>query len=353
MADVACGFRTLAQGGLLETPIRPDRLALGLLPQARPHGTGRPRRHRPPDRPAGPRADRGRRRAPARADPGLLPPGSSTATSWPGPTIGSTSCARPARRPCPASRWRSTSRPAGWSSTSSWRRTPTPRSGRCSIGWPSSRASSGSWIATSASGPSCSGILRAGAFFLVRRHASTCRSSRSSRSESVGRCDAGEIFEQPIWVDDPECEGRRYRLRRIVLRLDRPTREGETEIVLITNLPDDDRGGPVLRGLPRPLGDRGAFPKADRPAALRDPDPGLPPRGAVRLLHVGRGRQCPGGPEGEPAGGPRRRDGRRVVDLRSGQRGGRGLPGDDDGGAAGGVDVLAGLLGGRGGRAAE
>ena len=84
-------------------------------------------------------------------------------------------------------------------------------------------------------------ILRADAFFLVRWHASTLPFEPIRPLRSVGRCDAGEIFEQHIWVDDPECEGRRYRLRRIVLRLDQPTRNGETEIVLITNLPDRSR----------------------------------------------------------------------------------------------------------------
>jgi Transposase DDE domain len=81
-------------------------------------------------------------------------------------------------------------------------------------------------------------ILRTEAFFLVRWHSSTMPFQAIKPLRSVGRCDAGEIFEQAIWVDDPECEGRRYRLRRIVLRLDQPTRDGETEIILITNLPD-------------------------------------------------------------------------------------------------------------------
>jgi hypothetical protein len=80
-------------------------------------------------------------------------------------------------------------------------------------------------------------ILRAEAFFLVRRHESTLPFEPIEPLRSVGHCDVGEIFEQDIWVDDTECEGRRYRLRRIVLRLDRPTRNGEAEIVLITNLP--------------------------------------------------------------------------------------------------------------------
>jgi len=80
-------------------------------------------------------------------------------------------------------------------------------------------------------------ILRADAFFLARWHASAMPFEPIDTLRSVGRCDTGEIFEQGVWVNDPECAGRRYRLRRIVLRLDKPTREGETEIILITNLP--------------------------------------------------------------------------------------------------------------------
>jgi len=80
-------------------------------------------------------------------------------------------------------------------------------------------------------------IVRADAFFLVRWHSSTMPYKPIKPLRFVGRCDTGEVFEQAIWVDDPECKGRRYRLRRIVLQLDKPTRDGETEIVLITNLP--------------------------------------------------------------------------------------------------------------------
>jgi hypothetical protein len=48
--------------------------------------------------------------------------------------------------------------------------------------------------------------------------------------------ETGEVFEQRITVKDP-ADGRRHRLRRIVLKLDEPTRDGETEIVLVTDLP--------------------------------------------------------------------------------------------------------------------
>jgi hypothetical protein len=80
-------------------------------------------------------------------------------------------------------------------------------------------------------------IVRTDAFFLVRWHSSTMPFKPIKPLRFVGRCDTGEIFEQAIWVDDPACKGRRYRLRRIVLRLDKPTRDGETEIIMITNLP--------------------------------------------------------------------------------------------------------------------
>jgi hypothetical protein len=90
-------------------------------------------------------------------------------------------------------------------------------------------------------------IVRADAFFLARRHESALPFEPIEPLRSVGRSDTGEVFEQPVWVDDPECEGRRYRLRRIVLRRDEPTRDGATEIVLITNLPE---------GVPADLGCR-------------------------------------------------------------------------------------------------
>ena len=81
-------------------------------------------------------------------------------------------------------------------------------------------------------------IHDAEAFFLVRWHRSTLPSEPVEPLRTAGRSDSGEILEQPIWVADPGCEGRRHRLRRIVLRLTQPTRDKETEIILITNLPE-------------------------------------------------------------------------------------------------------------------
>jgi hypothetical protein len=78
-------------------------------------------------------------------------------------------------------------------------------------------------------------IERAEAFFLVRWHRSTLPFRATSRLRRRGRCPSGEILEQTVEVQDGD--GGAHRLRRIVLELDEPTRDGETEIVLMTNLP--------------------------------------------------------------------------------------------------------------------
>src|SRR5262249_28033722 len=70
---------------------------------------------------------------------------------------------------------------------------------------------------------------RAEAFFLVRWHRSTLPFRQTSRLQSRGRCATGRISEQTIEVEDGD--GVAHPLRRIVLVLDKPTRDGETEIV--------------------------------------------------------------------------------------------------------------------------
>ena len=78
-------------------------------------------------------------------------------------------------------------------------------------------------------------MAQAGAYFLVRWHRTTLPYRATDRLRRRGRTAAGRIFEQAIEVEDSD--GVVHPLRRIVLKLDQPTRDGETEIVLITNLP--------------------------------------------------------------------------------------------------------------------
>jgi IS4 transposase len=82
-------------------------------------------------------------------------------------------------------------------------------------------------------------IQRAGAFFLVRRHAMNLPYRELGPSEVKGRSATGTVLEQAIEVEDPESPGAVHRLRRIVVQLGRPTREGDTEVVLVTDLPEE------------------------------------------------------------------------------------------------------------------
>lgn len=79
-------------------------------------------------------------------------------------------------------------------------------------------------------------IASRGAFFLMRRHGSTLPYTPKQELRPCGRVETGEVFEQEITVEGLEGE-HVTSLRRIVLVLDRPTTDGDTEIELITNLP--------------------------------------------------------------------------------------------------------------------
>jgi hypothetical protein len=72
-------------------------------------------------------------------------------------------------------------------------------------------------------------------FFLVRQHAATLHWEPQGKRKCLGRNASGTLYEQAIraWDND----GHELVLRRITLLLDEPTRDGETEIHLLTNLP--------------------------------------------------------------------------------------------------------------------
>lgn len=78
------------------------------------------------------------------------------------------------------------------------------------------------------------GLARQGACFLIRQHASTLSWDKETRPHKIGRCETGVIYEQKLCLQDGN--GQLW-VRRITIRLDKPTRSGETEIHLLTNLP--------------------------------------------------------------------------------------------------------------------
>jgi hypothetical protein len=79
------------------------------------------------------------------------------------------------------------------------------------------------------------GLVARQSKFIVRQHAATLRWQRQSRRRRVGRTATGIVCEQKLWLQDEE--GQEKAIRRITLILDKPTRDGDTTMDLLTNLP--------------------------------------------------------------------------------------------------------------------
>jgi hypothetical protein len=77
------------------------------------------------------------------------------------------------------------------------------------------------------------GVAQRGGFVLVREHKGLPWQAKSEL-QYLGRTETGAVYEQKVEISDED--GRRLLLRRIVIRLDEPTRDGETEVVLLTNV---------------------------------------------------------------------------------------------------------------------
>ena len=79
------------------------------------------------------------------------------------------------------------------------------------------------------------GVAARGGFVVIRRHASTLSWERESGWRDAGRADAGTLAEQTIWLQGPG--GTELAVRRVRLTLDRPTRNGDGAVEILTNLP--------------------------------------------------------------------------------------------------------------------
>jgi len=81
------------------------------------------------------------------------------------------------------------------------------------------------------------GVARKGACFLVRQHAQTLRWEVLDEPVFVGEIETGRVFQQHVRVFGEA--GEELILRRITVELYQPTRDGETVLHLLTNLPED------------------------------------------------------------------------------------------------------------------
>jgi hypothetical protein len=79
------------------------------------------------------------------------------------------------------------------------------------------------------------GIARAGGSFVIRQHSSTLHCTLVGKRKARGRVETGAVFEQRLRATDEA--GEVLLLRRVTVVLDEPTRDGDTEIHLLTNLP--------------------------------------------------------------------------------------------------------------------
>lgn len=80
------------------------------------------------------------------------------------------------------------------------------------------------------------GIARRLGYFLIRQHG-TVKGRLVGRRRKIGRCPTGMVYEQAIGLRDPETDAT-VTYRRITVKLDQATRDGDWEIHLLSNVPE-------------------------------------------------------------------------------------------------------------------
>ncbi len=79
------------------------------------------------------------------------------------------------------------------------------------------------------------GLVLRGAKFVIRQHRQTLHWEPVGRRRAAGRCDGGRVWEQAVALRDDR--GLRFAGRRVTVELDTPTRDGDAEVHILTNLP--------------------------------------------------------------------------------------------------------------------
>ena len=79
------------------------------------------------------------------------------------------------------------------------------------------------------------GMARRGAAFVVRQHGQV-QGELLGRPTRKGATRSGPVYEQPLLVRDPD-SGETMRVRRITIKLTEPTRDGDTELHILSNVP--------------------------------------------------------------------------------------------------------------------
>lgn len=91
------------------------------------------------------------------------------------------------------------------------------------------------------------GIARRLGYFLIRQHG-TVKGRLIGKRRKQGRGPTGMVYEQRIALRDPET-GEEAIYRRITVELDQPTRDGDWELHLLTNVPKKDADARTVAAL--------------------------------------------------------------------------------------------------------
>jgi hypothetical protein len=85
------------------------------------------------------------------------------------------------------------------------------------------------------------GIANRNAYFLIRQHKQNLYWAPVGRRRRIGRSETGVVYEQTVRLTDSDADDAdELIVRRVTIVLDTPTRDGDTEIHLLTNVPSED-----------------------------------------------------------------------------------------------------------------
>jgi hypothetical protein len=93
------------------------------------------------------------------------------------------------------------------------------------------------------------GLAARGACFAIRQHGSTLTWETVGRRRKRGRCKTGVVYEQNVRLSNRD--GQSLLIRRVTLKLDKPTRKGDEEIHVLTNVPGEDADAAAIAMLYR------------------------------------------------------------------------------------------------------
>jgi IS4 transposase len=91
------------------------------------------------------------------------------------------------------------------------------------------------------------GIAKGDGSFVIRQHGSTLTYELLGERRKIGPRPTGMIYEQQLRLHHPD--GRSMAIRRVTVVLKKPTRDGETEIHILTNLPQKDANARTVADL--------------------------------------------------------------------------------------------------------